>query len=64
MPVVVDEIVANVRTVDSATLLDPRLVRRLVQAVLTGADERRERERRRREDSRIGEDPVDKKSGW
>ena len=34
--VVVDEIVATVRTVDSAALLDPRLVRRLVQAVLAG----------------------------
>jgi len=64
MPVVVDEIVATVRTVDSATLLDPKLVRRLVQAVLTGSDERRERERRRRDDSRVGEDPVDKQSGW
>jgi len=64
MPVVVDEIVATVRTVDSATLLDPKLVRRLVQAVLTVSDERRERERRRRDDSRVGEDPVDKQSGW
>jgi hypothetical protein len=63
--IVVDEIVATVRTVDSAALLDPKLVRRLVQAVLAGTDERRERERRRREDSRIGEKPVeDKQRGW
>lgn len=32
--VIIDEIVAKVRTVDSSTLLDPRLVRRLVQAEL------------------------------
>jgi hypothetical protein len=56
--IVIDEIVANVRTVDSNALLDPKLVRRLVQAVLAGGDERKERERRRREDSRVGEDPV------
>lgn len=42
--VIIDEIVAKVRTVDSSTLLDPRLVRRLVQAVLAGTDERRNRE--------------------
>jgi hypothetical protein len=60
--VVVDEIVATVRTVDSAALLDPRLVRRLVQAVLAGTDERRDRERRRRDDSRIGQNPVDSNS--
>jgi hypothetical protein len=59
MDIVIEEIVANVRTVDSAALLDPKLVRRLVQAVLTGADERRDRERRRREDSRVGEDRSD-----
>ena len=63
--VIIDEIVANVRAVDSGALLDPRLVRRLVQAVLAGTDERRDRERRRREDSRIGEQPVhDKQAGW
>jgi hypothetical protein len=63
--VVVDEIVATVRTVDSGAVLDPKLVRRLVQAVLAGTDERRDRERRRREDSRIGEEPADdKRSGW
>ncbi len=56
--IVIDEIVATVRTVDSTALLDPKLVRRLVQAVLAGSDERRERERRRREDSRIGEEPT------
>jgi|HubBroStandDraft_5_1064220.scaffolds.fasta_scaffold1534464_1 hypothetical protein len=54
--VVVDEIVATVRTVDSHALLDPRLVRRLVHAVLAGTDERRERDRRRKEDTHIGED--------
>jgi hypothetical protein len=54
--VVVDEIVATVRTVDSHALLDPKLVRRLVHAVLAGTDERRERERRRKEDTRIGDD--------
>lgn len=63
--VIIDEIVAKVRTVDSSTLLDPRLVRRLVEAVLAGTDERRDRERRRREDSRIGEQPAhDKQAGW
>ena len=62
--VIVEEIVAIVRTVDSAALLDPKLVRGLVQAMLAGSDERRERERRRRADSRIGEDPVDRQSGW
>lgn len=61
--VVVDEIVATVRIVDSGALLDPKLVRRLVQAMLAGADERRERERRRRENSRIGEQPVGDKQG-
>jgi hypothetical protein len=54
--VVRDEIVATVRTVDSHALLDPKLVRRLVHAVLAGTDERRERERRRKEDTRIGGD--------
>lgn len=54
--VVVDEIVATVRTVDSHALLDPKLVRRLVHAVLAGTDERRARERRRKEDTRIGDD--------
>jgi hypothetical protein len=63
--VVVDEIVATVRTVDNASMLDPKLVRRLVQAVLAGTDERRDRERRRREDSRIGEEPVgDRQEGY
>jgi hypothetical protein len=62
--VVVDEIVATVRTVDSNALLDPKLVRRLVEAVLAGGDERKERERRRREDSRVGEEPVTDRSGW
>jgi len=63
--VIVDEIVATVRTVDSTSLLDPKLVRRLVQAVLAGTDERQARERRRREDSRIGEDrPADHQTEW
>jgi hypothetical protein len=63
--IVVDEIVATVRTVDSASLLDPKLVRRLVQAVLAGTDERKDRERRRREDSRIGEEPAgDRQQGY
>jgi hypothetical protein len=63
--VIIDEIVAKVRTVDSGALLDPRLVRRLVQAVLAGTDDRRDRERRRRDDSRIGEQPAgDKQAGW
>jgi hypothetical protein len=63
--VIVDEIVATVRTVDSAALLDPKLVQRLVQAVLAGTDERRTRERRRRDDSRIGEEPTgERETGW
>jgi hypothetical protein len=65
MDVVIEEIVATVRTVDSTSVLDPKLVRRLVQAVLAGTDERRDRERRRREDSRVGEDRSDdRKAGW
>jgi hypothetical protein len=63
--VVIDEVVATVRTVDSHALLDPKLVRRLVQAVLAGTDERQAREKRRRADCRIGEDaPDDTSSGW
>ena len=63
--VVIDEIVANVRAVDSTALLDPKLVRRLVQAVLVGADDREARERRRERDSRIGEsEGTAPKAGW
>ncbi len=63
--VIIDEIVAKVRMVDSGVLLDPKFVRRLVQAVLAGTDDRRDRERRRREDSRIGEQPAhDNQTGW
>ncbi len=63
--VIIDEIVAKVRMVDSGALLDPKFVRRLVQAVLAGTDDRRDRERRRREDSRIGEQPAhDNQTGW
>lgn len=63
--VIIDQIVATVRTVDSAAMLDPKLVRRLVQAVLDGTDERQARERRRRDDSRIGEaPPPDQQAGW
>jgi len=59
--VIIDEIVATVRAMDSTSLLDPKLVRSLVQAVLAGTDERQARERRRREDARIGE-PSDRAS--
>jgi hypothetical protein len=52
--VIIDEVVATIRTVDSQALLDPKLVRRLVQAVLTGVDERNARERRRRDDAKLG----------
>jgi len=62
--VVVDEIVATVRTVDSHALLDPKLVRRLVQAVLSGADDRKQRDRRRREDFRVGEEPPGDQAEW
>jgi len=63
--VIVDEIVATVRAVDNTSLLDPKLVRRLVQAVLAGADERQAREQRRRDDSRIGEHPpTEQQGGW
>jgi hypothetical protein len=63
--VVIDEVVATVRAVDSTSLLDPKLVRRLVQAVLAGTDERHARERRRRDDVRVGEDrPSDQQEGW
>jgi hypothetical protein len=54
--VIIDEVVATVRTMDSASLLDPKLVRRLVSAVLAGADERMAREERRRKDARIDDD--------
>jgi hypothetical protein len=63
--VIIDEITATVRTVDSHALLDPKLVRKLVHAVLAGTDERAQRERRRRDDSRIGEAPEkSEKEGW
>jgi hypothetical protein len=65
--VIIDQIVATVRTVDSHSLLDPKLVRRLVQAVLAGTDERQERERRRQKDAQIGDDhPAEQQqqSGW
>ena len=38
-------------------------MRRLVHAVLAGTDERRERERRRKEDTRIGGDEDADKQG-
>lgn len=63
--IVVDEIVATVRTVDSASMLDPKLVRRLVHSLLAGSDERRSRERRRRDNSRVGEEPTgEREAGW
>jgi hypothetical protein len=63
--VIIDEITATVRTVDSGSMLDPKLVRRLVQAVLAGTDERAAGEQRRRNDSRIGETPdADREGGW
>ena len=63
--VIIDEITATVRTVDSHSMLDPKLLRRLVQAVLAGADDRAAQERRRQNDSRIGEAPEnDRDGGW
>ena len=63
--VIIDQIVATVRAVDSASMLDPKLVRCLVQAVLDGTDERRAREHRRLDDARIGEEPLpDPQAGW
>jgi HD-GYP domain-containing protein (c-di-GMP phosphodiesterase class II) len=59
--VIIEEITATVRTVDSKSMLDPKLVRKLVRAVMDGADDRAKRERRRRDDSRIDEQPE--KSG-
>jgi len=56
MDVVIDEVVSTVRAVDSTSLLDPKLVQRLVQAVMSGVDERQAREKRRRADARIGSD--------
>jgi hypothetical protein len=53
--VIIDEVVSTVRAVDSTALLDPKLVQRLVQAVLTGIDEKQAREKQRRSDARIGE---------
>jgi hypothetical protein len=52
---VIDEVVATCRAVDSTALLDPKLVHCLVQAVLSGIDEKQAREKRRRADARIGE---------
>jgi len=63
--VIIDEIAATVRTVDSSSMLDPKLVRKLVKAVLAGSDDRAARERRRRDDSRIGEAPEKTgQEGW
>jgi hypothetical protein len=64
--VVIDEITATVRTVDSHAMLDPKLVRKLVEAVLAGSDDRAARERRRQRDSRIGDSPEknDTDAGW
>jgi hypothetical protein len=46
-------------------MLDPKLVRRLVHAVLAGSDDRAQRERRRQRDSRVGESPeTDQDGGW
>jgi hypothetical protein len=56
MDVIIDEVVATVRTMDSGQLLDPKLVGTLVSAVLDGADQRKRREQRRRDDARIGDD--------
>jgi len=55
MDVIIDEVVSTVRAVDSTALLDPKLVQFLVQAVLSGIDEKLARENRRRADARIGE---------
>jgi len=63
--VIIDEITATVRTVDGHSMLDPKLVRKLVQSILAGSDERAARERRRQRDSRIGEAPAsDSDAGW
>jgi hypothetical protein len=63
--VIIDEITATVRTVDSSSMLDQKLVRKLVQAVMSGSDDRAARERRRRDDSRIGEAPEKgAQEGW
>ena len=55
MDVIIDEVVSTVRAVDSTALLDPNLGQFLVQAVLSGIDEKLARENRRRADARIGE---------
>ena len=55
MDVIIDEVVSTVRAVDGTALLDPKLVQFLVQAVLSGIDEKLARENRRRADARIGE---------
>ena len=64
--VIIDEVVATVRTMDSTSMLDPKLVRRLVSAVLNGADERKAREERRRKDARIGDHDQrdDQQGNW
>jgi hypothetical protein len=55
MDVIIDEVVSTVRAVDSTALLDTKLVQCLVQAVLSGIEEKLARENRRRADARISE---------
>jgi len=55
MDVIVEEVVSTIRAVDSEALLHPRVVARLIQAVLTAVDEKQMRDRRRKDDARIGD---------
>jgi hypothetical protein len=54
--VIVEQIVSTIRAVDGDAMLHPRTMARLVQAVLTAVDEKQASERRRKDDTRIGDD--------
>jgi hypothetical protein len=54
--VIVEEIVSTIRTVDGQAMLHPSTLARVVQAVLSAVDEKQSRERRRKDDSKIGDD--------
>jgi hypothetical protein len=56
MDVIVEEVVSTIRTVDSEALLNPRMLARLVHAVISAVEDKQGRDRRRKDDARIGDD--------
>jgi hypothetical protein len=56
MDVIINEVTASVRMVDSHALLDERTLRAIVQAVTAAIDDRDARARRREEEVRIADD--------